>query len=158
MTVWIPLSPAKTMPKPAATIAALSRLTASEGARDLGAINDQLLPKASVDQSVPNQHWWPKKGSAEWVDFAFDGLRDISSLKVYWFDDTGVGECRVPASWRIMVQVDGQWRPAETQDGYEVAKDNFNTVHFKQVRASNLRMEIQMQPGWSAGIHEVVIE
>jgi hypothetical protein len=158
MSVWIPTSPERTMPLKAPTIAALSRITASEGSKDTVAINDQLLPKASVDQSVPNQHWWPKKGTIEWVELAFDGLREVSSIKVYWFDDTAVGECKVPASWRVMVQVDGQWRPIETSDTYGVRPDGFNEVKFKKVTASNLRIEVKMQDGWSTGIHEVAID
>ena len=28
-------------------------------------------------------------------------------MKVYWFDDTGQGECRVPRSWRLLYLEDG---------------------------------------------------
>jgi len=32
----------------------------------------------------------------------FDTAVDVRACEVYWFDDTGSGQCRVPASWRIL--------------------------------------------------------
>ena len=47
--------------------------------------------------------WWPTRGSgAEWVEMTFAKPATISESSVFWFDDTGRGSVRVPASWRIL--------------------------------------------------------
>jgi DUF1680 family protein len=158
MSVWIPTAPEKAFPLRADTIASMSPMTVSEGSQGTASIKDQLVPKSSLDQSLGNQHWWPKKGTKEWVEFMLVDNCEVSSVKVYWFDDTGVGECRVPESWRVLVKVDGEWKPVEDAGAFGVARDGFNVVNFNKVRASGLRIEVQMQKGWSTGIHEVVIE
>lgn len=42
--------------------------------------------------------WWDHRGSAEWVQYDFAAPKKISSAEVYWFDDAGEGQCRVPQS------------------------------------------------------------
>jgi len=37
----------------------------------------------------------------EWVQYDFAKLTKVSGVDVYWFDDTGVGECRLPKSWQL---------------------------------------------------------
>ena len=62
------------------------------------AVNDQLEPKSSIDHDVPFYHWWPHKGTTEWIQFEWDDKHELSSVKVYWFDDTGRGGCRSPGT------------------------------------------------------------
>ena len=62
------------------------------------AMIDGLEPKNSNDHSIPRFTWWDHRGSAEWVQYDFGRHRKVSAVRVYWFDDTGVGSCRVPAS------------------------------------------------------------
>ena len=66
----------------------------------LEALNDGLLPKSSDDHAIPRMTWWDHRGTTEWVSYRFPAPRRLSSSAVYWFDDTGRGQCRVPASWR----------------------------------------------------------
>ena len=37
---------------------------------------------------------------------------------------------------------------------YEAEKDRYNKVSFKPVTTSGLRLEVTLQPQWSAGIQE----
>lgn len=37
---------------------------------------------------------------------------------------------------------------------YTVVKDGYNTVTFKPVTTAALRLEVMLQPAWSAGIQE----
>jgi hypothetical protein len=78
----------------------------------------------------------------------------VSQSQLYWFDDTGHGQVRVPASWRILYRDGDQWKPVEATGEYGVAKDTFNTVMFKPVNTTALKLEVTMQPNWSAGLQE----
>ena len=75
-------------------------------------------------------------------------------MEVYWLDDTGSGECRVPASWRVLYKEGEAWKPVEAGGPYEAEKDRYNKVSFKPVTTSGLRLEVTLQPQWSAGIQE----
>ena len=78
----------------------------------------------------------------------------ILQVEVYWFDDSGRGEVRVPQSWRILYRDGEAWKPVENGEPYAVERDRYNKVTFKPVTTSGLRLEIVGQPGWSVGIQE----
>lgn len=153
MIVWIPTSEATARPLPRPTVASTSKVTVS-GGRNPRAINDQAEPKSSDDASNTYFHWWPRKGTTEWVEYAFEKPATVSEVDVYWFDDTGHGECRVPRSWRILYRDVDQWKPVENREAYPVEKDRYNRMTFKPVTTTGLRLEVTMQPNWSAGIQE----
>jgi hypothetical protein len=153
MIVWIPANESSARPLPLPTIASTSKVRAS-GGRNQRAINDQAEPLSSRDDSNSFFHWWPRKGAVEWVEYAFEQAATVSETEVYWFDDTGRGECRVPANWRVFYREGDQWKPVETSEAYGVEKDRYNRVAFKSVTTTGLRLEVTMQPQWSAGIQE----
>ncbi|MHC4842729.1 MAG: glycoside hydrolase family 127 protein, partial [Planctomycetota bacterium] len=101
MTVWLPRNRSAARPLPAPTIASKSKVTVSYGSEP-SAVNDQMEPKNSNDHSFSYYHYWPHKGTAEWLQMDFDKQYEISSVEVYFFDDTGQGECRIPESWKIL--------------------------------------------------------
>jgi hypothetical protein len=78
----------------------------------------------------------------------------VSEISVYWFDDTGEGECRVPQSWKALFKAGNTWVPVKNLKPYGVEKDTYNTVRFAPVRTSAMRLEIQLPEKFSAGIHE----
>jgi len=153
MTVWLARDPAKARIAREPGLSAKAKVTASERAVSPRRVNDQFEPEGS-DDAASYMHWWPKKGTSEWIDYTFDAAVRVSESSVYWFDDTGGGECRVPASWRILYKSGEDWLPVKAAGGYGVAKDAWNTVKFAPVRTTALRLEVQMQTGWSAGVHE----
>ncbi len=154
MLVWIPNTEANAHPRPYPTVATTSTVSVSNRQRrDPRMINDGEEPPAS-DDSASYFDWWPRKGSTEWVEYAFAKPTTVSEAQVYWFDDTGHGEVRVPQSWRILYKDGDQWKPVEVADAYGTAKNQYNTVRFKPVATSALRLEIIMQPNWSAGLQE----
>jgi len=99
-------------------------------------------------------HWWPKKGTAEWVEYAFPKPVTISEASIYWFDDSVQGSVRVPASWKMVYKDGDQWLPVRAKDPYGVAKNAYNTVRFAPVRSAAFRLEIQSSEGYSAGVQE----
>jgi hypothetical protein len=120
----------------------------------VAALGDGLVPRNSNDRSIPRFTWWDHKGTIEWVQYNFDEVRRISGAAVYFFDDTDGGGCRIAQSWRLLYK-DGDTRKPVTNAGiYGVDKDKFNSVKFDAVQTTSLRLEAQLQPGFSAGILE----
>ena len=80
----------------------------------------------------------------------------MSRVEVYWFDDDG--ECRVPASWRVLFRDGEEWKPVETSKPFGVDKDRYNEVAFEPVTTKGLRLEVVLRPEVSAGIQEWKVE
>ena len=160
MNVWLPRTLEKAIPVAAPSIASESKITASHvWAHDNGdALNDQVCPKNSCDHDVSRFTWWDHKGTTEWVQYDFAKSCKISSAQVYWFDDTGRGQCRVPESWKVLYKHESSWRPVEVTSEYGVKKDQFNKVTFNAVETSGLRLEVQLQKNFSGGILEWNVE
>jgi len=157
MTVWLPREESLARPVPLPSIASASTASAS-GEKPAAAINDQWDPANSNDHAHPYLHWWPNKGTQEWVQYEFGRPATVSAVEVYWFDDTGQGECRVPASWQLFYRQGQTWVPVKAVDPYGEEKDMFNRVKFRPVSTNALRLEVQCQRDWSAGIHEWKVE
>jgi hypothetical protein len=153
MTVWLARAPARARVAREPGLSAKAKVTASENAVDPLRANDQFEPESS-DDGASYMHWWPKKGTLEWLEYDFEAPVQMSESSVYWFDDTGGGECRVPASWRVLYKSGEQWLPVKAAGEYGVAKDGWNTAKFAPVRTTALRLEVQLQKDWSAGVQE----
>jgi len=155
MIVWIPNNEKNARPRPFPTIATTSKVTSSSrsGRLDPRRVNDAEEPSASNDPASYFD-WWPTRGTTEWIEYAFANPAEVSEVEVYWFDDTGRGQVRVPQSWRILYRDGEEWKPVENPGPYGVEKDRYNKVNFKPVKSSGLRLEITMQPSWSAGLQE----
>ena len=119
------------------------------------ALSDGALPANSNDHDIPRMTWWPHQGTTEWVQYDFKQRRTVSEADLYWFDDTPTGGgCRIPASWKLLYQDGGDWKEVADASAYGVQKDRFNTVTFGEVMTSALRIEVQLQEGYSSGILE----
>ncbi len=156
MAVWLARSEAAARPLPAPTIASKARATASGG--DVAALSDQREPRSSGDHSNRFLHWWPRKGTVEWVQYDFAQPTRVSAVEVYWFDDTGRGECRLPASWRLLYRAGDEWKPVANPSGFGCERDKYNRTTFDPVVTTALRIEVQLPEGFSAGIHEWKVE
>ena len=153
MAVWISNDAASVRALPFPTVASTSKVTTS-GGQNPRAINDQNEPQSSRDPSASYFHWWPKKGTVEWVEYSFTQSSTVSEVELYWFDDTGTGQCRVPKSWRLLYKDGESWKPVDTSESFGVEKDRYNKVTFRPVTTDGLRLEVSLQPEWSAGIQE----
>ena len=90
--------------------------------------------------------WWPHKGTAEWVQYNFKKPRTITGASVYWFDDTSVGGCRTPKSWRLRYKKVNRWAEVAAAGSYGVEKDKFNNVRSEPMQTTALRLEVELQP------------
>lgn len=160
MAVWLPRTAASAKVPPKPTIAGQSVAIASHchGADAVEALNDGAEPKNSGGHDVPRFTWWDHRGTKEWVQYDFAKPAKVSSVSVYWFDDTGRGQCRVPATWRLLERQGDRWVPVYGADEFSVAKDAWSTVRFPAIDASALRIEVQLREKYSAGILEWKVE
>ncbi|MBM4082168.1 MAG: glycoside hydrolase family 127 protein, partial [Planctomycetes bacterium] len=156
MAVWLPRSLEHAKPLAPPTIASESKPSASHcwPVDSLSALNDEVEPQNSNDHSIPRFTWWDHRGTAEWAQYDFKQPTSVSSLAVYWFDDTGRGQCRVPQGWKVLCREADAWKPVEGSSGCGVARDQYNRVTFRAVTTAALRLEVQLQPTFSGGILE----
>jgi hypothetical protein len=118
------------------------------------AVNDGREPKNSNDGGIPRMTWWDHKGTSEWVECRFEKPAKVAGTSIYWFDDTGAGQCRVPKAWKVLYRDGETWKPVAVKGDYAVAKDKFNEVEFEPVQTQALRVEVQLQPEVSGGVLE----
>ncbi len=153
MRVWVPCIP----PVPRAggpemqasvTVSFQNSNSQPEGIHD-GA--EQLL---SRDRAMQLCHWWPHKGTVEWAQYTWKKPITLKGARVFWFDDTGFGECRLPVSWEIQYRKNDDWIPVEALTPYPVNLDQWCEVKFVPVTSDAFRLVVRLQEGWSAGVHE----
>ncbi|HEV3342261.1 MAG TPA: beta-L-arabinofuranosidase domain-containing protein [Pirellulales bacterium] len=159
MLVWLPESPKLAeIPGNSGEVVSGIRVSASHcWANDtVRALADGNLPSSSGDHDLPRMTWWDHRGTTEWVEYRFDRPQTLESAAVYWFDDTGRGQCRVPESWRLYWLDGDDWQPVELRSGktYTTNLDEFNRVEFKPVTTRAMKLEARLQPGFSGGILE----
>jgi DUF1680 family protein len=153
MAVWLAREPAKAWLPPVLP-APVTRLQTSGGVEkawtgyndqndDLGSIYDGREPLNSADQSHRYFRMRPPVGSAAWLQYEFKTPTRISSSKVYWLDDKRF--TKLPASWRILYQQNGQWKPVTPREPYKVEKDAFSAAAFEPVETRAVRLEIEPQ-------------
>ncbi|HEY3320509.1 MAG TPA: hypothetical protein VGP72_08590 [Planctomycetota bacterium] len=116
--------------------------------------SDGIEPKCSCDLNIPRFTWWDHKGTKEWIQYDFKQPTKVQEASVYWFDDTGVGSCRVPASWTLLYKDGNDFKPVSTPDAFGTATDKYNKVAFAPVTTTALRIEVQLSKDMSGGILE----
>ena len=158
MIVWLPTKPEVSHPLPAPTIGNRSKVRASKITRDLSAVNDQINPAHSNDHSVSYYHWWPDKDKWEWVEYDFEKPETISRTKVYWFDDGPDGGCRVPDEWEIQYLSGNIWQPVRGKTPYKVTKDGWDSIEFKPVKATAVKIKVRLNKEFASGIYEWIVE
>lgn len=121
---------------------------------DINAISDGKEPRNSADHSIPRYTWWDHKGTTEWVTYKLGQSRRVSSCAVYWFDDTGIGQCRTPESWKVWYRDGEAWREAKLIGKAGTDTDQFNAVVFEPVMTGELKIEVKLREGFSGGILE----
>ena len=155
MRVWLSQDLSSSRPEQPATLASLSKVTASTPAASLSAVNDRLVPKDGTDRSMPYYHWWPKQGVTEWIAYEFPEASTVQSSTVYWYDDGPWGGCRVPKAWRIFFKNDnGEWQSVSGADKYPTTKGTACTVNFEPVKTKAIKIEIDLPSDNSAGLFE----
>jgi len=155
MAVWIADQKSSSKPLPYPSVASKSKISGSLENKTLAAVNDQVEPANSNDQGCFYFHWWPRKGSTEWIQYDLMKLEKVSSAKVYWFDDGPWGGCRVPTSWVLFYKTEaGRWEPVKIKGNYGLSKDQYNEISFEPIETAALKLEVKLPEDNSAGIYE----
>jgi DUF1680 family protein len=157
MRVWIPMTPRTPTAGGLETRAKVSMSFVSGNCQPWG-INDGLEPRSSGEQPSALCHWWPHSGSKEWVQYTWAQPVTLKGTSVYWFDDSGRGACRLPASWQIEYRDGAEWKAVASAKDYPIAKDRWCAVEFTPVKTTALRLAVQLQNRWAAGVHEWKVE
>lgn len=161
MEVWIAETAQQADALPSPTVVSRAKPTSSHcwQGDTLSALNDQVEPTASDDTKIPRFTWWDHRGTKEWVQYDFDQPAKVSAVEVYWWDERRINaQCRVPQSWRVLYQSDGEWKQVTGASTCGTEMDHFNHVSFAPVETKALRLEVQLQPEWSGGILEWKVE
>jgi hypothetical protein len=84
----------------------------------------------------------------------------MAAVSVYWWDERRINRhCRVPASWRLVYMTPaGKWAPVTGTSAYGTEIDRLNRVTFDPIETTAVRIEAQLQPNWSGGILEWLVE
>lgn len=119
-------------------------------------LRDGEEPRRSGDTPPRNCHFWDHKGGTEWLQYGWDQEQALAGCRIYWFDDTGHGSCRLPSAARLSWRDGDTWRPVALQGAASIpiAKDRWCEVQFAPVRTRALRLEVDQQQGWSSGVLE----
>ena len=156
--VWIPEAEADAG---VATLSQTATPTASHcnPGDSVQALNDGLVPESSSDTGKARMSWWDHKGASEWVQYDLQNATTVSKVRVFWFADRPAkGGCALPRSWQLFYRNGSDWTPVEKPSGFGVVPDRFNETTFTPVTAQSLRLQVQLEPGWSGGICEWEVE
>jgi len=151
MATWLPTVRLPESPGGLERSAKVS-LSYTSGICTPGALQDGRPIEASNKHPGELCHFWPHKGTEEWIEYSWNKPATIDGVEVYWFDDTGFGECRPPAEWWVEARVGDDWKRIDGT--YGVALNSWNRVTFPTVTTSALRLKLKLQKDWSVGIHE----
>ena len=168
MEIWVANTPTKAVATPAETIASKAVTFSNRGPIQndapetapvdswAGGVNDQWEPKRSSDISKPYHYWWLKQGSTEAISYQFDKEYEVSNVQVYWLEfDHYDGDFRTPESWALYYKdANGEWQEVENHSPYTVQKDCYNSVDFKPVRTTGLKILAKLRKGVSGGVLE----
>ena len=95
-------------------------------------------------------------GEAEAITYQFDKEYEVSNVQVYWLEfDHYDGDFRTPESWKLYYKTtNGEWQEVEENSAYGVRKDCYNSVDFKPIKTTSLKILAKLQDGQSGGILE----
>lgn len=122
------------------------------------ASNDGILPASSSDLTVPRFVWTERHGGTDWIEYMWSAPRRISATSVYWAATPRWGGVQLPASWKVQYWDGNQWQPVTGASPYEIRKDAFSRVRFDAVTTTGLRLAVELQESFTAGILEWQVE
>lgn len=158
MMVWLPVSEYVTRPLPANTLAFRSSVKTSGTSGTLNPIFDQIIPLYPGDRGPAAYSWWPAKHRWEFLEYDFEEPVKISKTKVYWFDDSPDGGCRIPAEWEILYLNENIWEPVKSYNKYQITKDAIDSLVFEPVITSSVKIKVLLPRNYSSGLYEWIIE
>ncbi|HVJ26338.1 MAG TPA: DUF5695 domain-containing protein [Vicinamibacterales bacterium] len=132
------------------TLTSRSTAAAATGAAGLRGLNDGLVPAAPAPAGgraagpggqtpvfdAPVFTWAGSRGPSQWVQYTFPDDQEVSRVDVFWI--------RPPDSWRLVYQVDGEWKEVAARGAYGTTAGAYTSVEFTPVKTMAMRIEAQM--------------
>ena len=173
MRVWLATTPAAAWPEtPAAETSARIRTSGHLRWSNPGSVSDGLLPQSSTDPETPRFLWDDTSakpigaGTLEggthrgrnsrkvrWIQYDFLETREIDSCSFYW---STTNDGRAPASFRILYQKDGKWKPVGAELPEPVG-NQLQTVRFPGVNTNAVRLEVTPRGRATTGLYEWIV-
>ncbi|MBB3114170.1 hypothetical protein FHS18_006288 [Paenibacillus phyllosphaerae] len=122
----------------------------------LGAVNDGLdwpnsnPANGTAAGGIPRYGNWSQQGT-QWVEYTWSEPVKIGKSSVQWFDDNG--GVKVPKSWSLQYWNGTELVNVENPSEYGLTKNGYNTVEFKPVTTTKLRIQM-VSNGASTGMLE----
>lgn len=155
MAVWLPQAPP--LPRVGGPeLGASIEVSFRNWNSDPEGLRDGEEPTKSGHLPPRNCHFWDHAGGTEWAQYTWATPQRLAGSRIFWFDDTGHGACRLPKSARLLYRDGDGWKPVvlEGSDGLPIAVDRWCEVKFAPVTTTALRLEIEQQDKWSSGVLE----
>ncbi|NQV34930.1 MAG: glycoside hydrolase family 127 protein, partial [Phycisphaeraceae bacterium] len=77
------------------------RVTHTKAGDSIAAVVDGAVPNSSADQRGPRWTSLPFKNNRQDITISFPETRRVTRVLVYWYQDPGKGEVRLPRDWWI---------------------------------------------------------
>jgi hypothetical protein len=140
-------------------ISARATGSAVQGVGGIRALNDGLVPlprtgggrgggagTAGLASDVPVFAWNRSRGPTQWVQYTFPGEETLDRIDVFWTVP--------PRAWRVLYEVDGEWREVDATGPYSITADTLTPVAFAPVKTMALRIEVTLGDGAAPALAE----
>ncbi|MFD4635989.1 RICIN domain-containing protein [Lentzea sp. NPDC058436] len=106
--------------------------------------------------SGPNSRWtnFGSPNASDWLQVDFGRPTSINQLRLHFYDDTGSGAVRVPASYQVE-HWNGAWASVPDQRRGPTSANDVTTVDFGRVTTTRVRVVMTHRPGQAVGLAEV---
>ncbi len=130
--------------------------------QDLGAtLESSTRPRDSSGKDTKRFSWLPRTGTVEWIERRFAAPRDMAAVAVYWYDGSQTGaQVRPPETWKVLcADAKGTLKEVrlKPESSYATAVDRYHVVRFEPVTTGAVRLEVQSQKGYAAGLLRLVV-
>ena len=108
----------------------------SLSARNLGAFREEIAKakaRFGLSADAPVFTWAGARGPSQWVQYTFPDDQEVSRVDVFWI--------RPPDSWRLVYQVNGEWKEVAARGAYGTTAGAFTSVEFTPVKTMAMRIE-----------------
>jgi serine/threonine protein kinase len=117
-------------------------------------VSDGIIPLSSRENISGRHSWFSHLGTSEWIEYRFDTPVTCSHCGVFWVADANEPGCRIPESWVVKYLDGDEWKDVSTSDNFATQPDRINEVRFQPIQTKSLRLEVQLQKNFSAGVFE----
>lgn len=131
------------------TLASRSAAAAATGSAGLRGLNDGLVPSpppaaggraagpgAAPAFDAPVFTWSGARGPSQWVQYTFPDDHEVSRVDLFWI--------RPPDSWRLVYQVNGEWKEVAARGPFGTSGGAYTTLEFEPVKTMAMRIEARM--------------